>query len=556
MSFPDARRLSEDQRAQAAWRAHEAYDIDLPDLEYFNSSPCRKHEELTRGCQRCGVRLRRHQRTGATWMYFAGKGLLADTVGSGKTAQVAAVLALCKASGELSFSSRCVVICKAAAVEQWGEQLRRFLPQVIVLTSAGTPGQRRTGYLSNWEVCVVSDRSFAPARGGQNSRDGDVEILRQCDVGIVFYDDIDAMRTHKTATAYAVKRLARSADRVHGVHGTPLQKRLMELHSFLEPVGGAEVLGTQSRVKQRYITRAKQYLWTADKNDPTGRRKVRRSFWVDTGIKEEALPEFKRLIAPLILRRTAADLDDVDLPAVETNEVWFDLSAQQKARYDELKRGTLRILNEAGEPSTSQAKAVFTRGAQICSGLASLDGVSNDVSVKLDWVVDKVTGDMAEDKVIVFVGFKPNVEALSGRLSRAGVKHVLFWSNETNAQERERRRLAFLNDPETRVLIGTTTIEQSLNLQAARHLIAVDTIPNPARMEQLVGRARRQGSAHTMILFHHLLTRGTQEVVYPETLRAEQSMADSVWGEGTSVFSSLTPRQVMNMVARGTLNGT
>jgi superfamily II DNA or RNA helicase len=130
---------------------------------------------------------------------------------------------------------------------------------------------------------------------------------------------------------------------------------------------------------------------------------------------------------------------------------------------------------------------------------------------------------------------------------------VLMWSGETDKRERARRLTRFREDPDCQVLVGTTTIEASLNLQVSRHLIAVDTILNPARMGQLAGRVRRQGSPYPMVFLHQLLARQTQEDAYLAMLRREAEMADVVWDEKSEIYTALTPRQLMGLVATGRL---
>lgn len=498
---------------------------------------------------KCGVALRSYQRVGAAWLFLSGYGLLGDTMGTGKTIQAAAMLAMCKETGELGPDNRAVVVCRAQAVSQWAAQLRRLLPGVVVLDASGDQQQRLRGYLGAWEVAVVSDRTFSP-QGGQYARDGDVEVLLNFPVSTFLYDDLDAMRNPKTKTAGAVRLFASGCTRVHALHATPLQKRLEELHSFLVPVGGEAVFGTLPRFRRLYTKQRNQEVWIPDRSDPTGRRRRKIIVVKDAGVREGALPEFQRLLAPMVLRRTASDLDGEEgLPGIFPNTAWVELGAQQKARYAELRKGVLKRLRQGGtEISTVEAGAAFVRGAQICSGLAALDDGA-DVSAKLDWLEDKLTGDLAEEKVVCFVYFTPNVAALSARLNRLGIGNVLMWSQETDKRLRAERVRQFTEDPGCRVLIGTTTIEMSLNLQAARHLVAVDTVMNPARMSQIVGRIRRLGSAHEAVFFHHLLSPGTQEEAYPSLLGAEQAMADQVWGEDSGIFEKLSPRQVMEMIA-------
>jgi SNF2 family DNA or RNA helicase len=562
--FPDAALLNPAQREAASLRIKALPDIrDFPDLAWFNSAPCEMHRPAPHPlCRRCGIIPRKHQRVGAAWLYLGLPGeLLSDQFGSGKTAQVLMALAMCKESGELSYDNRCVILCRPAALhDPWANEIARLTPGLDVIIADGSPKQREKLYRGKWEVAVVSSRTFSPSGGTQRPRPGDVAILLGCPAGILVYDDVDEMRSPKTRTHKAVKKLAAQCTRVIAVHATPLQKRLMELHSFTVPLGGEDRLGPEWRVRQRYVTSTRKWITVPDRKDPSGRRRSRRAITVDTGVTSnpERIAEFRRLIAPMVLRRTAADFDDVELPAIQVNPVFLDLLPRQRARYEELRQGVLRRLRASGEEITySAAAAAFTRGWQICAGLAGLDDGAEapGSSVKLDWVMDALTGDLAEEKAVCFVYHRGNVRALSARLSEAGIRHVLLWSEMTDKRKRAERLRLFRDDPGYRVLVGTTTIEASLNLQAARHLIAVDTILNPARMQQLVGRVRRQGSAFGMVFFHHLLALDTQEDGYLPLLRREQGVSDVVWNERDDVFRALSPAQLMRMVAYGSVNG-
>lgn len=559
--LPDAAALDREARAAAADQVRALYDIQpWPDLRYFNSAPCPRHApDLSILCRKCGIRLRRHQRIGAAWMYLGLPGLLGDAVGLGKTAIVLALLAMCKETGELGVHNRAVIVCKAAAIhDPWANEIARLLPGIKVYIADGDREKRIAGYMGNWEVAVVTDRTFAAAHGRKTDRKGDVDLLMTFPVGMLFYDDLDPMRNPDTETAIAVNRLAKRCSRVHAAHATPLQKgRPRELWSFLQPVGGEERLGSLNRVESRYPTRTKQMVIVADPRDKTGRSRSRKEMWTDNGLLSDPrlVREFREAVRPLVLRRTARDVDDVDLPEIQYCPEFIDLSPGQRERYEELRSGMLRRLTQDGSVVTrAEAFVAWTRARQICSGLAALDhGPGADDSAKLDRAVAAITGDLADEKVVVFIAFRENVAAMSRRLSEAGVKHVLMWGAETDKRERRRRLEAFREDPGCRVLAGTTTIEASLNLQVARRIWALDTIPNPARMTQLVGRVRRQGSPFPTVYFHHLLARGTLEEAFLAMLRREDAVADAVWDENESMFSAMTPRQVMRLIATGQL---
>jgi SNF2 family DNA or RNA helicase len=557
----DATLLTPGQRERASLRFKALKKIeDPPDLTWFNFEPCDRHKpEHHPLCPRCGIVPRQHQWVGSLWMYAGIPDLLSDTVGSGKTAQTLMMLAMCKQMGELSYENRAIIVCQPNAMhDPWSKDLRRLLPGLDVIYADGTPAQRRKAYEGRWEIAVVSSRTFAPAKGDKRSRPGDVDILIEQPVGIMVCDDVDELRSPQTRTFRAIQRMAAlpQITRVHILHATPLQKRVMELWAFLVAVGGIARLGSEARCRQRYVTQQRKVILVPDRTDATGRRRVRKTIWVDTGMtrNKELVTEFRARIAPLVLRRTAKDLDDVTLPEVQLNQVWLDLLPAQRRRYEELREGVLRRMRAGGEEVTyAVAAAAFTRGQQICSGLASLDDGDElpGSSVKLDWIMDKLTGDLAEEKVICFVHHKGNVRALSRRLREEKIGHVLMWSEMTDKRRRAERLRLFREDTRARVLVGTTSIKTSLNLQVCRHMIGCDTILNPAGMDQLIGRYRRQGNPFPMVFFHQLLARGTQEDAYPALLNREQEVADLIWDEQSDIKWVLSPRQLMRMVAEG-----
>jgi SNF2 family DNA or RNA helicase len=553
VTLPDATLLTREARQRAADKIRVLPDIDWPDLRYFNSASCEKHAALNPLCRRCGIRLRKHQRIGAAWMYFGLPGMLGDTMGLGKTAEILAVLAMMKEAGELGYHNRAVVVCKAAAVyDPWANEITRLLPEIQFIVADGDRDKRLAAYMSNWEVAVVSERTFAGAHGKKQSRDGDVAVLEALPVGMLVCDDIDPMRNRATETAQAVNRLAAQCDRVEMVHATPLQKgNLKELWSFLEPAGAEERLGALDNFLSKYDVPVARVINVRDSRDKTGRRVARKTVWDKTGILSDPklLADLRERVRTLVLRRTAGDVDDVDLPELSYDPVVLDLNPRQLAAYSQLRQGILAKLGDKdAKISQGQGLAARTRAQQVCSGLAALDDL--DDSAKLDWVLREVTGDLADEKIVVFVHFRQNVAALSRRLSAEGVGHVLMWGAESNKRERARRLTAFREDPGRRVLVGSQTIEASLNLQVARHLIAVDTIFNPARMRQLGGRVCRQGSPYPTVYFHHLLARDTLEMAYLRALRQEESVSDAVWDEA-GMFTSLSPRQVLQLVATG-----
>lgn len=463
------------------------------------------------------------------------------THNSGKTTEAAGLLAMLAETGELSLfrdrsdkfggMGRAILVPRSAALHQWRAELARMLPGLDVLVAEGSKAQRTQLYLQPWLVLLI----------GPEMLRNDYQMLENFDLSLFLTDDIDQLRNPLTDTSYVLDRmgsrgvegLRTGTDRYVIMTGTPLQKRLPELHAVLDGIGGSVALGSQDSFIKQHV----RYETIDGKQVLVGYRN---------------LETVKRKIAPLVLRRTAADLDDVHLPTIVPNDVMLDLYPAQRAKYNELRAGVLKIIREEGtQVKRPTALAKIHYGAAICAGLAALGEADGPMtSVKMDWIMDQLTeGELSEEKVVIFVNLKNTVRALQDRIRQARIGHVTVWGEVPDKSKRNEAQERFWNDPRCRVLIGTRAIEQSLNLQVSRHLVNVDTILNPARMEQLAGRIRRDGSAYQHVFVHNLLTVRTQEERYPAMLEREAALASHIWEENSQLFNALSPMALLHLIS-------
>lgn len=554
----DTRNFTDAKREAMAWKVRNAADFRLPTLQAWNYDLCRVHrngweetvydpdsgEDVTRlvrtrpkpGCRECGVIFRQHQRIGVAWLYLKKKALLADTMGSGKTAHAAGLLALMAETGELGFGreavGRAIIVVRSPAIPQWHTELTRMLPRLETVAAIGPKRKRIDLYLQNWHVLLI---------GPEMLRE-DHEMLARYGLAALITDDIDSLRHPETTISTVLDRLGRRADRYIIMTGTPLQKKLPEMHAVLDGIGGNAVFGDLHHFVSRYV----RYETAV-----SGRGQSQFRSKQIVGYKN--LGEFKDRVAPMVLRRTAADLVDVTLPTINPEEVYGDLYPAQRRKYVELQKGVLEIMRAEGKQvKHPTALARIAYGAQICAGLATLGeaDVPGQSSWKLDWVMDKIGdgGDLGDEKVVIFADLKNTVRAMQARMDAAGIGYVTIWGEESKREARHAAQERFWKDPDCRVLIGTRAIEQSLNLQVARHLINIDTIMNPSRMQQLAGRIRRDGSAFQHVFVYTLISADTQESRYRPIIEREQALADHVWDENNELFKALSAQELIELI--------
>lgn len=482
------------------------------------------------------------------WLWLVRKGLIADPVGSGKTHVVTGLLSILFETGELSRprgGGRALVVCEPSAMRQWQREIRRAVPDLVTELAEGTQRQRADKYVEPWDVLIV----------GHHMAMRDQYQLSELGITTLVVDDVDPLRHSATKTAGALKKLGienTQCSRIVLLNATPLQKKLLELYDTLTQIGGyaEHRLGTRSSFERRYLVKELVDYYQTDQR--TGRPKKRTKLEI---VGHRHLPEFQEKIAPMVLRRSLDQIDDVELPTISPENVWLDLHPAQRDKYTELQDGVFELIRN-GNRNRVTALNKLLYGQQICEGLSVVgqpDGPG--MSVKFDWVINRLTGDWSGEaegdpgeKVVTFVQYKDGIRTLARRLEAEGIGYEVIWGEERRSKIRDASLERFREDPSCRVLLGTSAIEKSLNLQVARHLVNVDQLPNPARMTQLSGRVRRQGSAFRTVYVHNLLTTDTHEERTLAMLEAEAALSSAVWDEEDQLFRNLSPLEVMTLI--------
>jgi len=489
--------------------------------------------------------------------------------------QIAGLLALMQQDGRLA--RKALIICRASTIGQWKDELARMIPSLQVITMTGTASQRGAKLSSDWEVAICGPEMLASkvTKGAAQ--------LRQFDIGTVICDDIESLK-NQNKTSATIKKLCVDTDRVVIATATPLDKRLGQLYDLGTIIGWESVFGSREEFLHRHVNQEqtwyaprlkpvvckacktwmkpdfRNHVWVDGSKQtgpcpkrpgqphlPLSRYRPEMKFnWVERGPVAENLPEFRAKLAPLVLRRLAADCDDMSMPDVEASQVWLDLGDQQKARYAEVKHGILSRMNEAGERlSKQEIENWWVRAWQVTSGLANLDtGISGE-SVKLDWVMEALTGDLSDEPVVVYCYFRKTLADLAHRLDKAGVANVRIWGAQDLSQTTG--ALSMFDSGAARVMLITDAGGAGLNLQKSRRLILVDTPRSAARVAQIIGRVKRDGSVHETCYVTQLLTTTPIERALAQMISREALMSAQVLDHG-QVAGEFAPEDLIKAV--------
>lgn len=509
--------------------------LDFPRLSSWNYEACEHHKEegpqVDCAWRKCGGDLFSHQRVGTLWLYTVKHGLLADDPGTGKTNTVLALVALLKQRNELG--RRALIIPNTPATKQWGEEISRWCPGVsCVVVDGSVPRKQRINlYASEWDVAVV----------GSHVAINDKELLKNlAPFDLVISDDVDALLNHSNRTHKAIRALAKDATHSFTVNATTVQTRLHQLHAALVPAGGYDEFGSLKMFENRYVRTELVSEWER------GKLRQRR---MATGYKNT--DELKAKVRNLYLRRRATELTDVRMPELMPPVVeWFELSSAQRTLYAELQEGILKLMREEGEHVKHlNALTKWLYGQQICAGLPALgmpDGP--EASPKLDRLFHNLETVWTDRKTVVFVKNVGMVKACINRAREADIGMAMVWGQKQNSDQRKAQVDRFWEDPDCRLLVGTTSLERSLNLQVANTVVAIDTHLNPARMRQILGRAKRAGSAYDRVFMFTYLMRDTQEERYLRILAERQAISDTVFDEESDMYERLSPTELLMLM--------
>ncbi len=178
--------------------------------------------------------LRKYQTAGYRWLRtlerYGFGGILADEMGLGKTLQVIAVLLAARQEQtaeegpEKRKTEVSLVVCPASLVYNWGEELRRFAPDLQVSLVTGTRQERRA------RIAAAEDSDVLVTSYDLLKRDIDAYQGMQFRFEII--DEAQYIKNQKTAAAKAVKVI--HAKTKYALTGTPIENRLSELWSIFD----------------------------------------------------------------------------------------------------------------------------------------------------------------------------------------------------------------------------------------------------------------------------------------------------------------------------------
>jgi SNF2 family DNA or RNA helicase len=440
------------------------------------------------------VRLRLHpyQEEGARFLALTGRAFLADDMGLGKTVQaVVATLLLRERAG----LRRALVVCPASLKHQWRYEIAKTCGEEARIVDG--PRAERLAAYDRWSDGFLILNYELILR--------DLEAIRLARPDLVILDEAQRIKNWSTKTARAVKQL-------HSPHafvltGTPLENRLLELHSLVEFLH-RRAAGPRWRLLPFHAV-----------TESRGRV-----------IAYEGLDVLRGRLRGFFLRRERRAVQH-QLPERTDNTFWTGMSAAQLRPYGKHAAAAAAVLARPQPLRPQDVRALLralTSMRILCNAHAQYDWdrysarvrrSAGDVrtldSPKLEEFA-RVLEDLLDEsdrKIVVFSQWKRMLRlahfAVRDLLDRRDLRAEVFHGG-LGSSARAEMLDAFRGDPEFRVMFSTDAGGLGLNLQEASVVVNLEVPWNPAVLEQRIGRVHRMGQQRSVQVLH-FVTKGAIE---------------------------------------------
>jgi SNF2 family DNA or RNA helicase len=527
--------------------------------------------------------LRPYQERGLSWLSFLGDlglgGVLADSMGLGKTVQVLGLLEhekeraatsapACAAggtgreasgthagaparpggpddatadatadaplpggvngdggAGRAVMKNPTLLVCPMSLVGNWQREAERFTPHLSVYVHHGSGrlgGDELAGVLGGADGAdlVITTYGVAARDRGALSR---IRWRR------VVCDEAQNIKNSGTRQARAVRGIPAQARLA--LTGTPVENSLAELWSIME-FSNPGLLGPAERFRERYAVPVERYG------------------------DEEAAAAVRRHTGPFILRRLKTDKSIIsDLPDKLEMKVWCNLTSEQASLYQATVQDMMARIESAGEgierrglvlATMAKLKQVCNHPAHLLGDGSRLPGRSGKLE-RLEEICAEITA--AGDKALCFTQYAEFGAMLQPYLAARLGCEVPFLHGGVPKKQRDALVAAFQESAEPAVfLLSLKAGGTGLNLTAANHVIHVDRWWNPAVEDQATDRAFRIGQ-RSDVQVRKFVCVGTLEERIDAMLEEKKALAERIVGSGEGWLTELSTADLRNVVA-------
>jgi SNF2 family DNA or RNA helicase len=415
---------------------------------------------------------------GVKFLNSSRSALLGDEMGLGKSIQAITAARFLFREGKII---NCCILCPKAVLTDWEKKIWDWAPELKVIKITGEKNQRELLWNtpSHFYICTY-DTILKDIENNEFLKVNEGNKVHQANFGLLIFDEIQKTKNPQAKSTKAIRSL--KSYYKWGLSGTPLENKVEDLIAICETI--------------------KPGIF---KNCHPGN-----------------ISEIIETYKPIFKRRKKEDAL-VDLPPKETEEVWLDLTGNQRAAYDLAeKEGIFELENQGEFLTLTHILALINKLKQICNY-----DISSNESIKLEYLVEDLEIVTDEgNKALVFSQF-PN-QTLRKLLPYLSKFNPIIYDGSLTDNQRTKIVDDFQTNSDCKVLLISLKAGNSgITLTNANYVFQFDLWWNPAISAQAVDRAHRIGQKNT-VFEKILLTNDTIEERIFEILKEKKRLFSDI----------------------------
>ncbi len=452
--------------------------------------------------------LRPYQLLGYQWLQLMDEmklgACLADDMGLGKTLQTITFIQFLK---EKYKGQTSLVICPISLIFNWENELKKFAPTIKFKVHYGLDRMFDDNDFAKYDLILTS---YSVMRI-------DVEMLASFTWKYIILDESQAIKNPDSQTAKALQTL-KAYNRI-ALSGTPVQNNTFDLYSqlnFLNP----GLLGNKQFFKEEFAN-------AIDKDrDPIKTKQLR------------------KMVYPFMLRRTKEQVA-TDLPEKMESIIWCEMSASQRAVYDEYKKYFRDALLQKIDAMGMSKVGVYVlegllRLRQICDSpkLLKKPEFLDAGSAKVEELMREIEDNIGDHKILVFSQFTEMLQLIVAELNQRKLTFA-YLDGSTKQDDRRVAVNKFQEETDCRIfLISLKAGGVGLNLTAADYVYLIDPWWNPAAEQQAIDRTHRIGQTKKIIAYKMICRDSVEEKILLMQ-QNKKRMAGEIIGEDEAIMKRL-----------------
>ena len=470
------------------------------------------------------------QLAGARFAFRAGRVLIADGPGVGKTSEALYAVLLNKAN---SRPYKTLVVCPTSVKGAWIDDAEA-LGGLRILTLSGNMEERVAQYdlIEKADLVICAQDAFMD----------DYAELAVCGFSILILDEGHSIGTREnklTQILIGGKKIRKTFCQVvkpHSIYimtGTPLGNKLDDLYPLLKLMDPGIL--SWGGFLNRYTIREEGVRWMTG---PNGR--YPKKFMEVVGYVNHA--ELKAKLSLHMIRRTK-DEALPNLPKKRFRTVDVEFSASERKVYEDMKETFTAVIGDKTVQIKSKLE-FLTKAQQICDSLEIVKGTGSNESSKLKEMMRWVRKIVPHKKIVIFSRSKDMTTIIARECAQWNPIH---FHGEVPDKKRKALIDAFQKDPSRRIFISTIKAGGvGVTLTAGNIVILYDRWWNPGVNTQAADRCHRRTQKSPVLVLSFRVKDSFEEHIEKVWLDKQQMVQGMVGDE--EIIGAMTERELAEIV--------